>query len=189
MINKTQSIVELKHLFNKISSYPDVEEIVGARDQVLEAYSELFKLHNVKSMKAGDFRSFLLFRENRHWTNLHRKGSQVTENMESLQDALCSLADDTKPVDTRINKALTHKYLGHATASAILLIMYPSKYGVWNNTSEKALKILGEWPEFARGNSQGKRYAKINEGLRALAHGVGIDLWTLDALLWQVAQR
>ncbi len=76
--------------------------------------------------------------------------------------------------------------MGKAVASAILLVAYPDKYGVWNNISEAALRELGIFPDATRGESTGQRYEQVNNVLLRLASDLGIDLWTLDALLWYV---
>ncbi|MCB0026747.1 MAG: DUF91 domain-containing protein [Anaerolineales bacterium] len=72
--------------------------------------------------------------------------------------------------------------MGRAIGTAILLVAYPDRYGVWNNTSEAGIKRVNLWPEFARGESEGSRYAKINELLCAIAKAAEVDLWTLDTL-------
>jgi len=65
-----------------------------------------------------------------------------------------------------------------------LLVVYPDKYGVWNNTSEMGLKAVDLWPRFERGATTGQRYVEVNQVLRGLGMALGIDLWTLDALWW-----
>jgi hypothetical protein len=82
-----------------------------------------------------------------------------------------------KPLVPNINKAVL---------TAILQVAYPDKYGVWNNTSERTLRRLGLWPKFERGSSFGQRYERVNSLLGELAKSLGIDLWTLDALWWDV---
>ena len=73
--------------------------------------------------------------------------------------------------------------LGRAIITAILLVMHPDKYGVWNNRSQTAMEALGFWPKFERGESFGQRYANVNDVLLAVARELKIDLWTLDELL------
>jgi len=69
-------------------------------------------------------------------------------------------------------------------ATSILIVAYPDRYGVWNNTSEAALRQVGLWPVFERGEGIGRRYEKINGLLVRLSSDLEIDLWTLDALWW-----
>jgi hypothetical protein len=38
--------------------------------------------------------------------------------------------------------------------------------------------------EFVRGRTPGQQYKKINTLLKRLANDLGIDLWTLDAIMW-----
>lgn len=74
--------------------------------------------------------------------------------------------------------------MGKAIVTAILHVAYPSRYGVWNATSEVGLKHIGQWPHFDRGVSLGQKYVAVNELLVRLARDLDIDLWTLDTLLW-----
>lgn len=73
---------------------------------------------------------------------------------------------------------------GKAIATGILTVVYPQEYGVWNNTSEAALRQVKLWPDWARGEGVGGRYERINDLLLRLSSDLGIDLWTLDALWW-----
>jgi hypothetical protein len=66
------------------------------------------------------------------------------------------------------------------------MIVHPDRYGVWNQPSEGALKVLGLWPESYKNLAFGDRYERINQTLLKLAEGVGVDLWILDALFWRV---
>lgn len=93
------------------------------------------------------------------------------------------LLDENRPIKDRYDYALSHvSGLGRAVATAILLVVYPDKYGVWNTTSEAALKVLDLWPRFERGQSEGKRYVKINDILNRLSRELGVDLWIFDAI-------
>ena len=105
--------------------------------------------------------------------------------MDGLRDALSVLLDESRPIAERYDYALDRVHgMGRAIATAILLVVYPDQYGVWNTTAEAGIKALDLWPAFARGEPEGERYAKINALLVALAQGAGVDLWTLDALWW-----
>jgi hypothetical protein len=74
--------------------------------------------------------------------------------------------------------------IGKATATAILTVAYPDVYGVWNNTSEGALRKVGLWPHFGKGESVGAKYAKVNSLLAKFRLDLGTDFWTLDSLWW-----
>lgn len=76
--------------------------------------------------------------------------------------------------------------LGRAVITAILQVVYPDKYGVWNNTAEAGMKQLGLWPDMPRTASFGERYEKVNAVLHEVASEMGVDLWTLDMLWWRV---
>ncbi len=74
------------------------------------------------------------------------------------------------------------KGLDKATATPILLVSYPDRYGVWNGKSEPGLKSLKLYPTLPKGATPGQYYAAINDILIHLAAELDVDLWTLDAV-------
>lgn len=96
------------------------------------------------------------------------------------------LVNEARPIRERVDAVIEAPGMGVAKLSAILLVAYPEKYGVWNGTSQKALTSLGLWPEFRRGATTGERYVAVNQVLLDLARKLEIDLWTLDAIWWGV---
>ena len=177
--------------FRKILKDPEMKQemryIIESRDSVLARYKPMFSPTNISNLSEEDFRSFLYFENNRHWSGLYRQINRLTEDMDTLRDALRSLLDISRPLANRFDQAVSHvKGFGKALATAILLVSSPDKYGVWNNTSEAALKYLSLWQEFVRGKTQGQQYEQVNQLLLQLASDLGIDLWTLDALMWGV---
>ena len=98
--------------------------------------------------------------------------------MPLLREVLADLINDDKAIEERFDYAVdTVPGMGKAVVTAILQIVFPEKYGVWNNTSEGGLKALNLWPDFQRGESAGNRYSKINQILIQLAAELKIDLW------------
>ena len=45
----------------------------------------MFNPKNIDNLTAEDFKSFLDFRNNKHWTSLERKGSEITLALILLQ--------------------------------------------------------------------------------------------------------
>lgn len=80
------------------------------------------------------------------------------------------------------------KGMGKGIITAVLHVAYPSKYGVWNNTSAAAMIELGLMPDTPRGASFGERYAAVNQILLDLAEALEVDLWTLDTIWWNLKQ-
>jgi hypothetical protein len=107
-------------------------------------------------------------------------------DMKRLRQALAVLLTNTSSLADRIDRAVTlADGMGKAVATAILLVVYPERFGVWNMTSEAGLKALNLWPTFTRGDSLGKRYEKLNAILVQLSLDLDVDLWTLDSLWWR----
>ena len=163
------------------------QDIAGQRDVVLARYQPIFNPTAISRLTEAQFKSFLLFENNHHWSGLNRKGHRACADMKALRQSLALLLDEKKPLTDRMNHVADEvPGMGKALITAILLVAYPDKYGVWNNTSETSLNQLQVWPEFDRGLTFGKRYELMNAILLRLANDLGIDLWTLDALHWRV---
>jgi hypothetical protein len=164
-------------------------EIVTPRAEVLARFQPIFDRTHIPNLTADEFRPFLYFDNNHHWTGLHRQVNRITDNMDALRKALLIVTDEGRPIAERLDEvggAIVG--LGKAIITAILTVAFPDKYGVWNATSQEALVQLDLWPTFRRGTSFGEQYTAINAILIRLAQSLGIDLWTLDAVFWQLIE-
>ncbi|GEM_PF-3208806 len=186
----TSALTYLKALLVKASTNRAFRDMVTAHDAVLQTYGKVFSPEHLPHLQEQEFREFLLFKNNRHWTGLHRHADDLCRDMERLRRALSALMDEARPLSERLDYAIELVAgMGKAVATAVLHVAYPEKYGVWNNTSEEALRSLGLWPSFPRGQSTGQQYAQVNRLLLQLARELQTDLWTLDALLWYATTK
>ena len=162
----------------------DQPDSIVHKDSVLDEYQSLFQPDEIRSITEQEFKEFLLYENNHHWTGLHRRRSMMTEDMERLRDGLEALVDEEQDLASRVQttKEMVDG-MGKATISAVLVTTYPEKYGVWNNRSEEALKQLDLWPDFEYGSDFGQRYDRVNKVLLDLSNELNLDLWELDALL------
>jgi len=163
----------------------EVRKIIDNRDEVLGRFSPFFQPGSVADLDEGVFRDFLSIEHNKHWTGLERQ-PQLYADMDGLRQVLSVLVDEARPIRERVDAVIEAPGMGVAKLSAILLVAYPEKYGVWNGTSEKALRSLRLWPAFRRGATTGERYVAVNQVLLDLARKLEIDLWTLDAIWWGI---
>ena len=86
----------------------------------------------------------------------------------------------SRPIEERYDYTIRHvSGMGRAVATAILLVMFPREIWGVDTTSEAGIKTLDLWPRFDRGESEGRRYVKINAILLRLCRELGVDLWTL----------
>lgn len=170
---------------------PEIErEVVVPRAEVLARFQPVFAPEHLPALGPEGFRDFLLIENNHHWTGLQRHLPKMCADMPRLREALAILLDEAQPIESRFDRSLAMvRGMGKAVATAILLVAYPEKYGVWNGTSEEGIKDLGLWPSFPYGESLGGRYRRLNDLLVSLARDVGVDLWTLDALFWWQVRR
>ena len=179
-------IPQIKDIYTKVVSKKNeiYVNISTAKEKVIERYQSVFSVKNISKLTDVEFKEFLKFENNKHWSGLHRMGPKICSDMKTLRQSLEVLIDEKKPIEERLD--YTHNAvdgMGKAIITAILLIIFPDRYGVWNNTSEGALKKLDIWPQFDRKNSFGIRYIKVNEIFQYIATRLELDLWTLD-LLW-----
>lgn len=124
----------------------ELQSIIDARDEVLARYQPVFSREHIPNLTQEEFSSFLYFDNNKHWTGLYRHVGKLTAAMKALRHALKILLEESRPIDQRFSELVGSsivKGLGKALATAILLVAYPDRYGVWNNASEAALKQLG----------------------------------------------
>jgi hypothetical protein len=169
------------------SGHPVYDAIVPWRGPVLAHFQPIFTVSHLDALTADEFKAFLQDSNNHHWSGLNRKGGRACDDMPKLRAMFKILLDETQPIDERYDQVVSQVAgMGKALATAILLVAYPDRYGVWNNTSENTLKSLEIWPKYDQTNTPGRRYAKVNQVLNDLAHDLEIDLWTLDALWWSV---
>lgn len=158
--------------------------------EVIAKYGDLFHPQNIDDLTTEDFKSFLLFKKNRHWKGINRTGNLITSDMPRLREALKILLDESQPVEKRLdmlfppNKPGYIKGMGKAIATPILLVVYPGKYGVWNELSQQGLERLNRFPRFGRGASFADKYTKINAVLNDLARQYNLTLWQVDSAFW-----
>jgi len=182
-----EAVTKLRKLTSLLSTDSDIKKIVDAKEEVLCRFQPIFRPEHIPELTEQDFSPLLYFEFNHHWSGLHRHLPKIRANMPKLRKTLEELLDESKPIDKRFNKAIDAvPGMGKAIVTAILQIVFPDKYGVWNNTSEGGLRILNIWPKFEHGESSGSKYIKINDVLKELSKELKIDLWTLDSLWWAV---
>ena len=183
----------LKKIYDARSTNENLQKIINSKNEVLSTYQPIFSPNHIPHLTAEEFSEFLDFKNNKHWSNLQRQKGTITQDMGGLKSALLTLVDESLPVRDRLDKirpksgeALV-KGIGEAISTAILQIIGPDKYGVWNTTSRKGLVKAGIFPIIKRGASFGEQYAAINEVLIATSREINVDLWTLDALWFDYA--
>jgi Endonuclease NucS len=157
--------------------------------EVIGRFSPLFSLPQVVNLDPQDYLAFLRLSNNHHWSGLQRTGAAAAADPEGLRKALALLVDESLPIEDRIDKVTgwsgtqMAKGIGPAILSAILLVTYPERYGVYNSKSIDGLTKVGLNP--IRGynsKSPGWRYNRVNEVLTSLAKEYDVDLWTLDSV-------
>ena len=163
--------------------------------KVIGKYGQMFNPANLDQLTKEDFKSFLLIKNNLHWEGIHRQSNLITSDMEALKKCLKNLLNETIPIRERLNQVFNVKGrgeyvikgLGKAVITPILLVVYPTKYGVWNNRSEIALKKLNLFPKFVPKDTFADKYLKVNEVILELAQKYNISLWQLDGIFGEIS--
>lgn len=185
--------MEMEEVFKQICERVRSDERRLAEDQELTAkYCSLFHPSNLDVLTREQFKSFLSFKNNKHWSGIHRQGNLITRDMDRLRSALKILLDENEPIRERLDKLFPRRQpnyirgLGRAVATPILLVVYPDKYPVYNSRAEAALKKLGLPPEFS-GEGFGERYIKIMGIICDLAGRYDMSLLRIDEAFGQLA--
>jgi len=185
--------MEMEEVFKEICQRFRSDERRLADDQELVAkYGPLFHPSNLNALTREQFKSFLSFKNNKHWAGIHRQGNLITRDMDRLRSALKILLDENEPIVERLDKLFPRsqpnyiKGLGRAVATTILITVYPDKYPTYTSRSEAALKKLGLHPEFS-GEGFGERYVKIRGIICDLAKRYDGSLLQIDGAFGQLA--
>ena len=194
MIDETtyqKALERLRTVHRSIPQDADLSHITANQEKVMDTYQRVFSKDNIDSLTEETMRGFLSFDNNCHWSSLDRL-APITWDMGELRYALNELVDESIPIKERIDSLVPHgtgriPRLSKAVLTPILLLSYPDKYGVWNGVSERGLSVLDIYPADAKGKSFGEKYEILNKLFNRLANDLGIDLWTLDALWWRIA--
>lgn len=190
---KLQDLLE-----NEALSDADYLDITSHKHEVLKKYQWVFSHEHIPSLTKAEFRDFLLIKNNHHWNSIHRQGPQITSDMDLLRKTLLIWLDERITIEERINQIRPERKFGeHAMVlnlgmpvlTAILLIRFPDKFGVWNNTSDEGLRIAGLWKERWEKEPGNKVYIEMNDIYLELCSILNIDLWTLDALWWVLKKK
>ncbi len=192
--------VKMANLLGRMKVNPDKdwENIVPKKDLVLARYQPKFQPDRVMSLEKDEFLSFLRYDNNCHWDSLPRIGPRITRDYDHLKETLAYLVDETRPIKERLTYIRPNyhskenaviPYLGIPVLTAVLLVTYPEKYGVWNSTSMEGMRLVGLWDDRWEKSATGLSYTYINNIYHDLANTLGIDLWTLDALWWVIKKE
>jgi hypothetical protein len=181
------AVAELRPHLTRLPQNPIWPLVVEPQARVLERFQPLLSDAHIPHLTAEEIRPFFYFEHNHHWSGLHRQANRICGAIDAFRPLLLRLRDESAPIADRLDQVIGRiTGLGKGIATALLLVMFPDRYGVWNSPSEAAMIRLSIFPEFARGTSIGRRYEAINAILLRLAEKLECDLWTLDALWFRL---
>jgi hypothetical protein len=159
---------------------------LAAQKAAVEHYGELFRPDNIDNLTEEQFKAFLLFKNNKHWTGIHRQPN-IYADLERLKTTLKALLDERQPIQVRLDKItdvtspLYIRGLGRAVLTPILMCVYPEKYAVYNSISEAALIRLGRNGTRPT-DSFGRRYLGINDTCNKIAGEINQPLSLVDVM-------
>jgi len=160
--------------------------------QVIGRYGKSFHPDNIGKLSKEEFLSFLVYKNNKHWKSINRWGTRVAKDMVQLRKALYMLLNEEQGIKNRLDALVFEgrsnyvKGLSRAVLTPILMMVSPTKYGVYNKRSEAGLKKIGVHPNFGKNVSFGEKYAIINKILLGLGKKYNVSLWELDTILGKI---
>lgn len=159
---------------------------VNAQKAAMEYYGRYFLPQNLSNVTQDGFKDFLLLKNNKHWSGLHRQ-PQIYENMDRLRECLEILLDETKPLEQRLDVIVPKgkppfiRGLGRAVITPVLMCVYPDKYAVYNRISDQGLELLGR-NTIRESDPFSKRYASLNAACHQLSAEILHPLYLIDSM-------
>jgi hypothetical protein len=161
-------------------------EEVEAQKAAMAYYGEYFAHANLHNITQEGFKDFLLLKNNRHWSGLHRQ-PQIYQDFDRLRQCLGILLDETYPLEQRLDVLLPKgkppfiKGLGRAVLTPVLMCVYPDKYSVYNRISDEGLKRLGR-STLKDSDPFSKRYLSVNSICQQLSEEIRQPLYLIDSM-------
>ncbi len=171
---------------------PNVMQLRLQEQEICAYWGVIFSAKGIATLTKQDMTGFMSYQQNKRWREISQEN--VTANMDQLRAALSCLVDESRSIAERLNDlepgrgALAVPHLGKAKLTPLLLVTHPKQYGVWNDYSERALRGMGLFPQFAEGARLGDQYRAVNQVLLQLAAEYRLTLWWLDDILERIAR-
>jgi len=108
----------LREVLTKTSEDEQGAGIIAARDKVLARYQAVSAPDHLSQLTDNEFKGFLLFDNNHHWTGLARKGYSLCADMPRLREALTILLDESQTIGERLDRLIPRRLLDLCRSSA-----------------------------------------------------------------------
>ena len=159
-------------------------EELAQEQAVIAEYSKVFSPDHIDDLQWGKVHDFLIKSKNNHWDDLQRNSGILEANFDKLKIALKILLDESLPIRERLRETVSARGefkapgMAEALATAILTVVFPKKYAVYNGKVVKALDLIHnkKYPK----NHFVDQYEEFNKYANDLAKQNGISLWELD---------
>ena len=161
-------------------------KFLSEESEVIDRYGKIFSLSHIDDLQWGEFHGFLLYeKHNKHWKNLQRRSPKEAD-FDKLKMALKILLNEDMPIGERLRDTVSTKGknkvpgLGPAVVTAILTVVFPQKYAVYNGTVVDAMNLIQNEKYSRETNYFVEHYEEFNKYANDLAKQHGISLWELD---------
>lgn len=188
--NLRKMIEKYQIIKNKVQDI--LNQSIKTENKVLTKWKPKFQYENIMKLQKEEFESILSFKENQHWTNIHRTKNQYLQNYSSFLSKLMILLTPDKNIDERINGIRDKKspnYIsgfGRATYTPILYISNPDENPPMNNVVISALISNGVISHLNDlGKSEGEQYLNYKIIAQELRDALKLSYWALDSLYWR----
>lgn len=105
--NYDLALEKFRNILNESETKQRIRNSIENRDAVIARYQPIFSPDNIDNLNEEDFRSFLCFENNRHWSGLYRHVTTLTEDMDALRESLAILLDAARPLADRYSDAVS----------------------------------------------------------------------------------
>jgi len=162
--------------------------------EVIGKYGKLFHPDNIGNLTAEDYKSFLRFDNNKHWSNLERSGYGLVSDIDKFKKTVKILLDENIPIEERLKRIRDKQspdYLsgfGPAYYTPILLMVYPDKYPVINGIVISALEDTGLYKKY-KSKPEWIAYPEARKIILDVARQNNLSLWEIDWTWWNMVKR
>ena len=170
-------------------SVANSEELSQERE-FIDKYSKVFSLSHIDDLQWKEFHDFLKEEYKKPWSLLYLYSTKLEANFDKLKIVLKILLDESKPIGERLRETVSDKgkfkvpKFGPAVATAILIVVFPEKYAVYNGTVVEAMNLIQNATYSTTRNYFAEHYEEFNKYANDLAKQHGISLWELN-WAWQ----
>lgn len=184
------AIIRTKEKFAPNSELRQIE------NSTKQKYGSIFNSDHIGSITWEEFADFYENQDGERypWRGLNRNTKALKENFSKVRQALKYILDEELDLNERLNAVASQdgglkvKGLSSSVLSTILMLAYPKKYSVYNDSTTEVINKMLPDSKFERGNFY-KKYPEFNSIANEISVKSDISLWELNWLLMDIQRE